>query len=170
MRWTARVWNFTPPCIQTFLPMVNPQLKSRRIPATITSFSESHPTNRLNWPELCFEDLPLLDRSSHLTPWILVQRFAYSFMKTGSTKSINGWQQAIQPREKLIMKSTVTGYCVKMTYILSLILVHSITFIHNEEREAKSDSVLRRRWSWLWKSSWLYSYLLQLLRSGPTCL
>lgn len=39
------------------------------------------------------------------------------------------------------MKSTVTGYCVKMTYILSLILVHIITFIHNEEREAKTDSV-----------------------------
>lgn len=48
---------------------------------------------------------------------------------------------AIQPREKLSMKSTVVGYCVKMTYILSLILVPIITFIHNEEREAKRDSV-----------------------------
>lgn len=47
----------------------------------------------------------------------------------------------IQVQEKLIMKSTVTGYYVKMTYILSRILVHIIIFIHNEEREAKTDSV-----------------------------
>lgn len=39
------------------------------------------------------------------------------------------------------MKSTVFGYCVKTTCIVSLILVHITIFIHTEEKEAKTHSV-----------------------------
>lgn len=42
------------------------------------------------------------------------------------------------------MKSTLFGYCVKTTCIVSLILVQIIFFIHSEEKEEETHSVSKR--------------------------
>lgn len=69
------------------------------------------------------------------------------------------------------MKSTVFGYCVKATWIVSLILVQMIFFVHSEEKEAKTHSLSKMELVMKEQLSYrVCSYLLQLLCLEPTCL
>lgn len=84
-------------------------------------------------------------------------------MKTGLTK-IQKLTVVTLPQEKLIYDSNVIGVCVRMSCMLSLILVHIIIFIYMRKGKiAQMELVAKEQ-----LNHRLCSYLLQLLCSGPT--